>query len=80
MDDAAAGSMYVDFIGPISEGDVDVDGDTDLIDFVSFASCITGPNPAGAIPEECTVFDFDVDGDVDLSDLATFQRAFACGN
>lgn len=80
MDDAAAGSTYVDFIGPINEGDADVDGDTDLIDFAMFASCLTGPNPAGAIPEGCTVFDFDADGDVDLFDLATFQRAFACGN
>jgi len=80
MDDAAAGSTYLDFIGPINEGDADVDGDTDLIDFAMFASCITGPNPAGAIPTECTVFDFDVDGDVDLFELATFQRAFACGN
>lgn len=80
MVDAAAGSTYVDFIGPTDSGDFDVDGDTDLIDFATFAACVSGPNPAGAIPEECTVFDFEEDGDVDLFDLAIFQLAFACGN
>ena len=80
MDDAAAGSTYVDYIGPVGPGDFDLDGDTDLIDFAAFASCVTGPDPDGAIPTECTVADLDDDGDVYLSDVADFQRAFACGN
>ena len=76
----ASGSAYVDYIGPIGLGDLDGDGDTDLIDFRSFTSCATGPGTHAAIPAECAGSDFDQDGDVDLRDLAAFQRAFACGN
>jgi hypothetical protein len=76
----ASGSAYVDYIGPIGPGDFDGDGDTDLFDFRSFTSCVTGPGPHAAIPAACAGSDFDQDGDVDLRDLAAFQRAFACGN
>jgi hypothetical protein len=83
MDDEAgdaSGSVYVDYIGPIGPGDFDGDGDTDLVDYQSFAACLTGPGPHATLPAECAGSDFDHDGDVDLRDLAAFQRAFACGD
>ena len=56
-------------------GDLDLDGDVDLLDFTNWVDCLTGPDN-GPYPEGCRVFDFDVDDDVDWADFAAFQIAF----
>jgi hypothetical protein len=56
-------------------GDMDVDGDVDLVDFASFQLCFTGPG--GTVSEGgCALTDFDGDGDCDLVDFNAFQLAF----
>ena len=56
-------------------GDLDVDGDVDLVDFAGWADCFTGPDN-GPYPLGCRAFDFDIDNDVDSADFAVFQIAF----
>ncbi len=65
-------------------GDVNDDGDVDLVDYGVFADCMAGPNstPApslpGITPTTCVhAFDFDIDDDVDLADFAFFQEVLA---
>ena len=62
---------------PAAPGDCNIDGTTDLIDFQSFHSCVSGPR-GGATPG-CNCYDIDEDGDIDLSDVASFQRTFDGG-
>lgn len=55
-------------------GDFDGDGFTDLIDYQSFESCMSGPfNNTNMM---CEPADTDMDGDVDLIDVATLQNFF----
>jgi hypothetical protein len=56
-------------------GDFDLDGDVDLVDFLTFQACFNGPNrpPAGS---SCEATDFDQDADTDLVDFLTFQACF----
>ena len=70
-------------------GDFDGDLDVDLVDYVRFTACLTGPCPAPpCVPSLyegcCSVVDSDTDGDVDLRDFTTFQDVFSgpflCGN
>lgn len=66
--------------------DFDDDGDVDLLDFVRFTDCLTGPcgDPPCMPPlygsfesgSCCTIGDAEDDGDVDLNDFALFQAAF----
>jgi hypothetical protein len=56
-------------------GDFDCDRDVDTEDFVSGASCLTGPG-AGPYGSGCAALDFEFDQDVDLTDFAAFQRLF----
>lgn len=59
-------------------GDFDGNSTVDLVDYMSFVHCCSGPNaPPDPMPPTTAwacrrAFDFDVDDDVDLSDLATF--------
>lgn len=55
-------------------GDADENCLVDLIDFQSFADCLSGPdaNP----PFDCAALDFDVDDEIDLEDFGGFQRGF----
>ena len=55
-------------------GDFDGDGFTDLNDYRSFHSCITGPGIDKSFG--CEPADTDMDGDVDLFDAAMFQNFF----
>ena len=63
-------------------GDFDVDGDTDIDDFLYFQACLAGPGgvPAGDVPgfaAACmAAFDFNVDGSVDMADFVDFQTVF----
>jgi len=54
-------------------GDLDEDGDVDLVDFAAFEACLNGPGvtdpPAGCAPAAFTAADLEVDGDVDLADF-----------
>ena len=56
-------------------GDLDLDGDVDLVDFAGWADCFTGPDNH-PYPLGCGAFDFDIDDDVDFIDFAAFQIAF----
>jgi hypothetical protein len=56
-------------------GDLDSDGDVDLVDFGAFQLCFTGSG--GVLSgSNCVCSDFDGDGDVDLVDFGGFQLAF----
>jgi len=61
-------------------GDMDQDGDVDLIDFLTFAGCFAGGGittpPASCTPDELECSDLDGDGDVDLADFVTFANSF----
>jgi len=54
-------------------GDLDGDGDVDLLDFGIFQANFTGPDGSGMTPGDG---DLDGDGDVDLLDFGTFQANF----
>ncbi len=60
---------------PRIAGDLDFDGDVDLVDFAGFDLCSTGPG-GGPVDPECQDADMDNDGDVDRADFALFQIAF----
>jgi hypothetical protein len=55
-------------------GDFDGDGDVDLVDFVEFQLCFTGPD--GDMAPGCEPGDFDSDDDIDLLDWGAFEVAF----
>jgi hypothetical protein len=63
-------------------GDFDLSGSIDLIDFDSFAACLTDPCGEGSCAPSlyedacCVVGDYDLDGDVDLSDVAALMASF----
>jgi hypothetical protein len=59
-------------------GDADDDGDVDLIDFLLFTDCLTGPE-AGPVVSTCRLFDAEPDDDIDLDDFAAFQSVFSQG-
>jgi V8-like Glu-specific endopeptidase len=58
-------------------GDLDIDGDVDLVDFAVFGQCFAGaqnpPNPNCPVGVDA---DCDDDGDVDLSDFASLSQNF----
>lgn len=56
-------------------GDVDVDGDVELVDFNAFQACLQGPTSGTAVG--CICSDVDQSGSVDLRDFAITQGAFS---
>jgi len=70
-----AGAVYVVFGRRV--GDLDLDADVDLADFLIFQQCFGGSdNPAGVGCPTDVVSDLDYDGDVDLADFLIFQQNF----
>jgi len=65
----------VRFLRRIRTGDAEFDGDVDLVDYATFADCITGPRRVDRLCD-CRFLDIDHDGDVDLGDFALFQNGF----
>ncbi len=65
----------VDFLRRVRTGDSEFDEDVDLIDYGTFADCMTGPARVDRLCD-CRFLDIDRDGDVDLGDFALFQNAF----
>jgi alpha-mannosidase len=59
---------------PVVPGDINGDGQTDRLDLVSLAQCMSGPQrPPRA---GCTAADSDGDGDVDVVDFVAIQQDF----
>ncbi|MFH0982071.1 MAG: putative Ig domain-containing protein [Planctomycetota bacterium] len=63
-------TWHLDVLG----GDMDDDGDVDLLDYDTFNACIVGPETWLVAGCECA--DFDGDGDVDLADFAEFTQRY----
>ena len=63
------------FMRRVRTGDSEFDGDVDLIDYTTFAECMTGPGRVDRLCD-CRFLDIDHDGDVDLADFARFQNGF----
>lgn len=57
-------------------GDVNFDGQADLADYSTVASCFSVPGLPPA--PGCEITDADLDGDTDLADFARFQTKFGC--
>ncbi|MBN1512537.1 MAG: FG-GAP repeat protein [Phycisphaerae bacterium] len=71
-----AGSVYVvDLNCSFEPGDLDVDGDVDVNDFVILAGCLDGP--LGGLSPGCEGADLDGDLGADLADFGVFQGLFA---
>jgi len=71
----SAGRTYIVFGRRL--GDLDLDADVDVADFLLFQRCFAGEGRPTA--PECSgdvVFDLDYDGDVDLADFLIFQQHF----
>jgi len=56
-------------------GDADGDGDRDFDDYLAFAACYTGSNPAEWLPG-CEIMDYEGDADVDLADFDMFLAEY----
>ena len=67
-------SACISVTGVAMPGDLDRDGDVDIDDYQSFATCVDGP--ANVMVAGCEPCDLDGDDDVDIADLAAFQVTF----
>lgn len=60
---------------PSVPADLDRDGAVTILDFASFADCLSGPS--GGLLEGCARADYDLDGDVDMNDTVLFDHWFS---
>ncbi|MEK6676656.1 MAG: hypothetical protein AABZ47_13515 [Planctomycetota bacterium] len=58
----------------VAPGDIDGNGRFDLVDFLGFPACLSGP--AESISEDCSPYDVEGDHDVDLADSAALINGF----
>ena len=65
-------AIPIALVPPIG-GDYDGNTTVDLVDYVQFVPCMTGP--AGGTSFPCDIFDFDRGDDVDLQDYGAFQSS-----
>lgn len=72
--EAPNGQSRAFLLTPCGGADSDCDGDVDLVDFIEFQACLSGP--AQLVEPECETMDLDSDGDADLSDVAALFAAF----
>ena len=73
-DEACAGICLGDCTCNPTCGDVDGDGEADMLGVAIFMNCFTGPG-GGPVTPECNCAEFDTDDDVDLDDLFGFVNA-----
>ena len=70
--------VFTDLIVPAAQsilpGDLDKDGDIDLMDYALFVTCLVGPG--GGVAVGCEPADVDGDADVDARDFSTIQVEF----
>ena len=59
------------FTIPLDDGDFDLDGDVDMLDFARFQECFTGSG--GEYEEGCEPGDIDGDGAIGLRDYGPFH-------
>ena len=72
INDAGAGFLtWLLHVEP--DGDLNLDGDVDLVDFNQFQACLDGPE-SGLAPG-CICADLDMDDDVDLADFSLLMAA-----
>ncbi|GJM25275.1 MAG: hypothetical protein DHS20C16_16900 [Phycisphaerae bacterium] len=69
-------TLFWQFVPETDLGDLDEDGDVDLLDFAEFQTCFTGSD-ASTMASHCGCFDFDGDDDVDQSDFEVIESEFA---
>lgn len=74
--DANTGRLFR-IVRDVQQGDADLDGDKDLLDYQTFFVCAQGPANApgpSTLSAACLqLFDFNIDDRVDLRDFAVFQ-------
>ncbi|MCA9250731.1 MAG: hypothetical protein R3E58_12360 [Phycisphaerae bacterium] len=68
-------TLYWQFVPVENLGDIDQDGDVDLLDFAEFQTCFTGSGES-TMASHCGCFDFDGDDDVDAVDYQAIEPAF----
>lgn len=66
--------VYADRVDIGPAGDIDFDGDVDIVDFSTFMGCFAGSGRR--VEMECEIADLNGDGYVDIVDFQTFSSQF----
>jgi hypothetical protein len=67
-------TLMPDPVLPIRFGDFGGDGDVDLAEYATFASCMSGP--AANVSDDCAAADLDGDSDADLKEASALLLSF----